>query len=128
VLKSQVALKELEPNSTDIICSSIIDKYINCFSQYESLSLAEFSFFYNIKKNKISKYCKPKIIRFVNYNKYKDIENWLREQVLLYSPFLNLKNSQLETNVTEHDAYCQQPDEISKIKSIFNYQMPYFQI
>jgi hypothetical protein len=30
VLKSQVALNELEPNSTNIMCSSIIDKYINC--------------------------------------------------------------------------------------------------
>jgi hypothetical protein len=35
VLKSQVTLNELEPNSTDIMCFSIIDKYINCFNQYE---------------------------------------------------------------------------------------------
>ncbi len=28
-------------------------------------------------------------------------------------------------NVTWHDAYCQQHDDILKIKSIFNYQMPY---
>jgi hypothetical protein len=27
--------------------------------------------------------------------------------------------------VTLHDAYCQQHDEISKIKSILNYQMLY---
>jgi len=43
----------------------------------------------------------------------------------LYSPFQNSKNSQLGTNVTWHDAYCQQGDDISKIKYIFNYQMPY---
>jgi hypothetical protein len=35
VLKSQVALNELEPNSINIMCSSIIDKYISCFNQYE---------------------------------------------------------------------------------------------
>jgi hypothetical protein len=35
VLKSQVTLNELEPNSTDIMCLSIIDKYMNCFNQYE---------------------------------------------------------------------------------------------
>jgi hypothetical protein len=69
VLKSQVALNELKPYSTDIMCSSIIDKYINRPYQYESLALT--IFFYNIKKN--SKHGKPKIIRFVNYNKYKDI-------------------------------------------------------
>jgi len=71
VLKSQVALNGLEPNSIDIMCSSIIDKCINCPNQYELLSLIEFSSFYNIKKK--SKRCKPKIIRFVNYNKYKYI-------------------------------------------------------
>jgi hypothetical protein len=32
VLKSQVALNELEPNSIDIICLSIIEKYSNRFS------------------------------------------------------------------------------------------------
>jgi hypothetical protein len=50
MLKSQVALNELEPNLIDIMCSSIIDKYINRPSQYESLSLVEFSSFNNIKK------------------------------------------------------------------------------
>ncbi len=49
----------------------------------------------------------------------------MRKQVLLYSPFRNSKNLQLGTNVTWHDAYCQQHDEIFKIKFIFNYQMSY---
>jgi hypothetical protein len=39
VLKSQFALNELESNTIGIICSLIIDKYINCRNQYESLSL-----------------------------------------------------------------------------------------
>jgi hypothetical protein len=46
----------------------------------------------------------------------------------LYSPFQNSENSQLGTNVTWHDAYCQQHDEISKIKFIFNYEMPYLNV
>ncbi len=50
MLKPQVALNELEPDSTNIMCSSIIDKYINCPNQYESLSLAKFISFYDIKK------------------------------------------------------------------------------
>jgi len=78
VLKSQVALNKLEPNSTNIICPLIISKYINRLSQYESLSLVEFNFFCSLKK-KISKHHKPKIIRFVNCNKYKDIENWSKK-------------------------------------------------
>ncbi len=32
---------------------------------------------------------------------------------------------QLGINVIWYYVYCQQRDEISKIKSIFNYQMPY---
>ncbi len=43
----------------------------------------------------------------------------------MYSPFQNSKNLQLKINVTWHDAYRQQHDEISKIKYIFNHQMPY---
>jgi hypothetical protein len=95
VLKSQFALNELEPNSIGIMCSSIIDKYINCRNQYESLSLKIIKII-NKKKKKIifitiykknSKHRKPKTIKFVNYNKYKDIENLSKKQVLLYSSF-----------------------------------------
>jgi hypothetical protein len=60
VLKSQVALNELEPNSTNIMCSSIINKYINCPNQYESLSLTKF-FFNNINK-KNSNITNPKLL------------------------------------------------------------------
>jgi len=35
MLKSQVTLNKLEPNSTDIMCLSIIDKYNNHLNQYE---------------------------------------------------------------------------------------------
>ncbi len=38
---------------------------------------------------------------------------------------LKFKKLTIKINVTWHDAYCQQHDDISKIKSIFNYQMPY---
>jgi hypothetical protein len=61
VLKSQVALNELEPNSINIICSFIIEKYTNHPNQYELLSLVEFSFLYNIKK-KIQNIANPKLL------------------------------------------------------------------
>jgi len=54
VLKSQVALNELEPNSINITCPSIINKYINYPNQYESLSLTKFSSFIILKKIKTS--------------------------------------------------------------------------
>ncbi len=60
MLKSQVASNELEPNSTNIKCSLIIDKYINYPNQYELLSLTEFSFFNNILKK--SNIANPKLL------------------------------------------------------------------
>jgi hypothetical protein len=62
VLKSQVALNEFERNSTNIMCSLIINKYINHFTQYESLSLTKFSFFYNIKKIRFQNIANPKLL------------------------------------------------------------------
>jgi hypothetical protein len=67
------------------------------------------------------------MIRFVIYNKYKNIENWLREQLLLYSPFQNLENSKIRTNVTWHDAYCQQHDDILRF-NIFSTTKCHIQI
>jgi hypothetical protein len=61
-LKSQVALNELEPYSNDIIYSLIIDKYINCLNQYESLSLVKFSYFHNIKKKTFQNITNPKLL------------------------------------------------------------------
>ncbi len=60
MLISQVALNELEPNSTNIMCLLIIDKYINHYNQYELLSLLEFNFFITLKK--IQKIANPNIL------------------------------------------------------------------
>jgi hypothetical protein len=62
VLKSRAALNELEPNSINIMCSSIINKYINHLSQYDLLSLVEFSSFYNIKKIIFQNIANPKLL------------------------------------------------------------------
>jgi hypothetical protein len=44
MLKSQVTWNGLEPNSIDMMDSSIMEKYINHPNQYEFLSLIEFNF------------------------------------------------------------------------------------
>ncbi len=59
----------------------------------------------------------------MNYNKHKYIENWSREQLLLYLPFKICENSLLGTHITLHDAYCKVNKNISIIKSKFNHNM-----
>jgi hypothetical protein len=81
-----------------------------------------FNLFITFNFNFFWKYCKPKIIKFVNYNEHKNIENWSSEKLLLYSPFKILKNSQLGTNVTWHDAYCQHQNESFQIFFFFQLQ------
>jgi hypothetical protein len=105
------------------LCASIIDKYLNQQNIYEYLSFGEFASYYNMKDNKLSKCRKQKTIRFVNYNKQKIIENWSREQLLLYSPFKNSENSLLGTHVTWDDAYCGIYIYIFRIRSEFNYNI-----
>jgi hypothetical protein len=116
VLKSQTTLNELELDSIDVMCPLIICKYLNHPNHCESLSLSFLFSFYNIKNNKISKCCKPKIIKIVNYNKHTNIEFSSKEQPLLYSPFKFSKRLQLRINVTWHDAYCQLQGENFQIQ------------
>jgi hypothetical protein len=73
-LKPQSLLIQLELDSIDILCASIIDKHFNQQNIYESLSLGEFASYYNIKKSK-NKNVRSKKIRFINYNKHKSIKN-----------------------------------------------------
>jgi hypothetical protein len=80
--------------------------------------LVEFNFFYNIKR-KIQNIANPKLLGFKIKINIKILKICWDNLFLLYSPFQISKNSQLRINVTWHGAYCQQHDEISKIKSIF---------
>jgi hypothetical protein len=59
VFKFQIALNELKPNSINIMCSLIINKYINRCSQYESLSLTKF--LYIISKKEFQNITNPKL-------------------------------------------------------------------
>ncbi len=67
----------------------------------------EFFFLSQYQKKDLTKCHKLNIKKYLNYNKYKNIENWSREFYFLYSSFNFFEDSQLNTNVTWHDAYCQ---------------------
>jgi hypothetical protein len=67
VLKNIASLKTLSLDSTDIMCSSIIDKYIKRLNYLSNISLIEFVANYDIV-NLEEKRKKPHIIHYVHYN------------------------------------------------------------
>ena len=100
----------------DVMCKSIIDKYINRPKSLEDICLVEFIANYNHIKNKISIRKKPKIIRFVHYNQFKDLENWSREQLLLYVPFIDVEESQNANRDTWKATYDEQVGNVLEKK------------
>jgi hypothetical protein len=53
VLNHKSLLNQLKPNSINILCASIIDKYLNRQNIYEYLSLGEFASYYHMRNKKI---------------------------------------------------------------------------
>jgi len=85
--------------------------------------LGNFFSYYNIRNNILSKYYKQKIIRFINYNKYKDIKIGQKNKFSYIHDLVFFENSLLGIQVTWHDVYCQVKKWKSIIISKFNYNM-----
>jgi hypothetical protein len=66
---------------------SCVDKYISRPQELEHISLIEFIANYNMRNKNLTNYRKSKIVQFVHYNKFKDPENWTKEQLSLYVLF-----------------------------------------
>jgi hypothetical protein len=104
-LKKQSILDQLEGESTNTMCSSIIDKYLDWPKDLDSLSLTKFVSYYNMRNKRLIKCLKLQIIHCVNYNKYKEPQKWSKEQLLYFSPFRNLEASQFGVNITWQNAF-----------------------
>ncbi len=89
------------------------------------MSLSKFGFFFiTLKRLKIQNVANPKLLCLKIIINIK-ILKFGQENFYSIQHFETPKKSQFETNVTLHDIYCQRDDGIFKIKSIFNYKMPY---
>jgi hypothetical protein len=89
VLKNVASLKTFPLDSTNIMCPSIIDKYIKRPNYYLSnISLIEFVANYDIVYLK-GKRNKSHIIHYVHYNEHRDPKNYHRKQMLLFTPFFD---------------------------------------
>jgi hypothetical protein len=54
---------------------------------------------YNHDKNQICIQNKPKTLRFVHYNQFTVFQNWSQEQLLLYVPFIEIKEAKKITKI-----------------------------
>ncbi len=61
-------IQGLSPNSIEIYCKSLVDKYINPNERLNDLCLAKFVVNYDIKINK--RHYKSKIIHWVSFNQH----------------------------------------------------------
>ena len=102
----------------NVMCKSIIDKYIDRPKSLQDICLAEFVANYNHIKNKISIQRKPKITRILYYNQFKDLENWSRKQLLLYVPFIDVEESQKMNRDTWKVAYDEQVGNVLEKKNL----------
>ncbi len=71
VFNSNKKLRKLSPYSIDIKAKYVINKYLECPN-----ILCEFVGYYNSNNHDFQKRHTPLIIRYVNYNKHWDLENY----------------------------------------------------
>jgi hypothetical protein len=79
VLKDVKSLKALPSNSTNIMCPSIIDKYIKRHNSLSNVSLIEFVVKHDMV-NVNKKRHKYHIIRWVHYNEHHDLICFYKEK------------------------------------------------
>ena len=71
----------------------------------------------------MSKRKKPNVIRFVNYRKHVDYENYCRENLLLYVPFENNEHSLKQCHSTWQVAYTFNEQTIQMNEAKFTYDI-----
>ena len=103
VLKPSVFLEQEPDNSEDVLCLSIVDYYLQRPSPIRHTYLVEFISHYKINGVPISKRKKPSVIHFFKYNKHSDYENYCKENLFLYAPF-NENKETLKHNFSTWEA------------------------
>lgn len=71
----------------------------------------------------ISKGRKSKVLRFIQYKKHNDYENYCRERILLYVPFGGNENTLKHNLPTWKDAYLLHENTARQNESKFTYNI-----
>lgn len=132
MLKSKKKMEMLPKNSTDIFALNHLDYYVYRPKNLEKLCYAEFVAAYeftpNSTKNKCIKLLNKKgyihrrklnkVIRYRNYSKNSDPENFYRENIMLFFPWRNETLDILDKDV--ESLYTKNYDTISNNSQKFN--------
>lgn len=94
VAKTKKELEALAPDDVDIFKKGVVEKYMERNGEYEDLCFADFVACYTPEGSGISgtllkQRKRPMIIRYVNYRRTTQFEDYCREHVMLYSPWRN---------------------------------------
>jgi hypothetical protein len=89
-LKVVKSLKALPSNSTNIMCPSIIDKYIKRLNFSFNVSFIEFVIDHDMVNVNKERH-KSHIICYVHYNEHRDPKTFYNEQLLLFIPFFIMR-------------------------------------
>lgn len=89
----------------DIFFPDIIHKYIDRLPYLNTICLANFASSYNVTNQKCTLIRKQKIIKCIKYNKYKDPDNYYREQCSLFLPFIDNEQSNIKPEQTWNSIY-----------------------
>ena len=88
----------------------------NEVTQADTSTMSKIRYLITLGNYKIILRTKPKVLRYVNYNKKVDCENYYREQLLLYIPWRDEENYLLNGFKTYQDHFKSKHDKISKKK------------
>ena len=119
VLKRPSQLQQEPDSSEDIMCASIIDRYIARPSQFEHICLAEYASSYLGASHHHKRRTRPCVIQFIRYNEHMDPENYYREKMMLYIPFRQTETMLKKDHTTWHDAYSSHKFLIDPIEKKF---------
>lgn len=104
------------------MCPSIIDYYVQHPELLDGICLAEFASSYTKKGIKHKNQQKSFVIRYVKYNKHRDLDNYYREQLMLYAPYRVDENCFKEQYLTWNNAYMELQDVIKQNEQKFTYK------
>ena len=116
VLKKPHILQQEPDDSEDIMCASIIDKYLACPLDLDQTCLAEYASSYSCSRSKIRKRKCPYVIRYILYNEHKDTKNHFREKLMLFVPYRETENSLKENYQTWYEAYLSHKFDIDIVE------------